>query len=199
MQFYRRPESAPATLGILPGTFNPITVAHLALAEAGLTMVDQVLLVLPRVLPHKSWSGATFEDRLALVLDAVADQDRMAVGSTTRGLFVEIADECRHAYGSHVRLSFLCGADAAQRIANWDYGDPEAFAQMMRQFDLLVAERGDQFALPHRPLKLAGDHATVSATEVRERIARGEPWEHLVPGRVRDRVREIYRVTDPLC
>jgi hypothetical protein len=27
---------------------------------------------------------------------------------------------------------------------------------------------------------------------VRERIARGEPWEHLVPEKIRERVREIY-------
>jgi nicotinic acid mononucleotide adenylyltransferase len=35
-------------------------------------------------------------------------------------------------------------------------------------------------------------HEEVSSTEVRERIARGEPWEHLVPEKIRARVREIY-------
>jgi nicotinate-nucleotide adenylyltransferase len=192
MQFYRRAASAPVRLGILPGTFNPVTVAHLALATAGLEAVDQVLLVLPRVLPHKVWSGASFDDRVSLLLEAVAGEERLSVASTERGLFVEIAEECRESYGAGVKLSFLCGADAAERIANWDYGDPAAFAHMMRQFDLLVAERGGRFALPHRPLKLEGDHAAVSASEVRERIARGDSWEHLVPAAVRDRVREIY-------
>jgi nicotinate-nucleotide adenylyltransferase len=192
MQFYRRAASAPVRLGILPGTFNPVTVAHLALATAGLEAVDQVLLVLPRVLPHKVWSGASFDDRVSLLLEAVAGEERLSVASTDRGLFVEIAEECRESYGAGVKLSFLCGADAAERIANWDYGDPAAFAHMMRQFDLLVAERGGRFALPHRPLKLEGDHAGVSASEVRERIARGDSWEHLVPAAVRDRVREIY-------
>jgi nicotinate-nucleotide adenylyltransferase len=192
MQFYRRAASAPVRLGILPGTFNPVTVAHLALATAGLEAVDQVLLVLPRVLPHKVWSGASFDDRVSLLLEAVAGEERLSVASTDRGLFVEIAEECRESYGAGVKLSFLCGADAAERIANWDYGDPAAFAHMMRQFDLLVAERGGRFALPHRPLKLEGDHAAVSASEVRERIARGDSWEHLVPAAVRDRVREIY-------
>jgi nicotinate-nucleotide adenylyltransferase len=192
MQFYRRAASAPVRLGILPGTFNPVTVAHLALATAGLEAVDQVLLVLPRVLPHKVWSGASFDDRVSLLLEAVAGEERLSVASTDSGLFVEIAEECRESYGAGVKLSFLCGADAAERIANWDYGDPAAFAHMMRQFDLLVAERGGRFALPHRPLKLEGDHAAVSASEVRERIARGDSWEHLVPAAVRDRVREIY-------
>jgi nicotinate-nucleotide adenylyltransferase len=192
MQFYRRPPGSPNRLGILPGTFNPVTVAHLALAEAGLKMVDEVLFVLPRVFPHKTWSGASFEDRVALLLAALAGEDRFSVASTDRGLFVEIAEECRDLYQSAPTLSFICGADAAERIANWDYGDPGAFARMMRQFDLLVAERGDKFALPHRPLLLAGAHAHVSASEVRERIAQGEPWEHLVPPAICEDVRRIY-------
>jgi nicotinic acid mononucleotide adenylyltransferase len=122
------------------------------------------------------------------------------VASTDRGLFIEIAEECRDAYDPAARLSFLCGADAAERIANWDYGDPGAFEQMMRHFDLLVAERGDKFALPHQPLPIPGSHSNVSATEVRERIAQGQPWEHLVPPAIREEVRRIYgslSSTDP--
>jgi nicotinic acid mononucleotide adenylyltransferase len=43
-----------------------------------------------------------------------------------------------------------------------------------------------------RRLELPGEFDHVSATEVRTRIARGEPWEHLVPPAIRGRVREIY-------
>jgi nicotinate-nucleotide adenylyltransferase len=196
MKFYRRASGSPYLLGILPGTFNPVTVAHMALADAGLRTVDEVLLVLPQVLPHKTWTGASFDDRLAILLAAVSDRNGISVASSDRGLFVEIAEECRAAYGPDTRLSFLCGADAAERIATWDYGDPEAFARMMRQFDLLVADRGAKFSLPHRSLELEGAHAHVSATDVRERIARGEAWEHLVPEAVREQVRRTYP-TDP--
>jgi nicotinate (nicotinamide) nucleotide adenylyltransferase len=192
MEFYRRAPISPRNLAILPGTFNPVTVAHLALATAGLKLVDEVLFVLPRVLPHKTWDGAPFEDRLALLLTATINERRFSVASTDRGLFVEIADECRAAYDSDPKLSFLCGSDAAERIANWDYGDPDAFARMMCQFDLVVAERGYKFSLPHRQLILEGEHAHVSASEVRNRIARGEHWERLVPYAIRDEVRRIY-------
>src|SRR5450432_4836233 len=54
-------------IGVLPGTFNPPTRAHLALAEAALEHVDRVIFVLPRVLPHKDLSGVSFEERLALI------------------------------------------------------------------------------------------------------------------------------------
>ena len=54
-------------IGVLPGTFNPPTSAHLALAEAAMAHVDRVVFVLPRVLPHKDYEGVPFEERLALV------------------------------------------------------------------------------------------------------------------------------------
>src|SRR5207244_3428495 len=86
----------------------------------------------------------------------------------------------------------------AERIANWDYGDPEAFAGMLRKFDFLVAARSGEYrpaehyqsAFTALELECALDH--VSASEIRARIARGEPWEHLVPASVQKMVREIY-------
>ena len=56
MEFFRRAAGRPNRLGILPGTFNPVTVAHLALAHAALRHVDEVVFVLPRVFPHKNYT-----------------------------------------------------------------------------------------------------------------------------------------------
>jgi nicotinic acid mononucleotide adenylyltransferase len=119
-------------------------------------------------------------------------------------LFAEIASECRAAYGADVRLSFLCGRDAAERVANWDYGTPGAFLQLLKQFDLLVAARSGEYcpselllgSCARLELKGAFDH--VSASEVRARIGEGEPWEHLVPAAVRRRVGEIYAKREKL-
>jgi hypothetical protein len=44
-----------------------------------------------------------------------------------------------------------------------------------------------------RQLDVAGCEA-VSASEARRRIARGEPWEHLVPPGARALARQIYSV-----
>ena len=67
-----------------------------------------------------------------------------------------------------------------------------------RQTELLVAARQGEFEPPahlrsriHR-MQMRGGHDAVSSTEVRERIARGEPWQHLVPEEIVARVREIY-------
>lgn len=197
MEFFRSAPNPPGRLGIIPGTFNPVTVAHLALAQAALSRVDEVLFVLPRAFPHKPYSGASFEERVEMLCQA-ASGAAFSIAAAEGGLFIEIARECRAAYGPEVKLTFLCGRDAAERIVNWDYGRSGAFAEMLGEFDLLVAARGGDYDPPPdlrhaiARLDLAFPCDAVSATTVRERLARGDPWEELVPAPIRERVRRIY-------
>jgi nicotinate-nucleotide adenylyltransferase len=197
MEFFQRAAGIPRHLAIFPGSFNPVTVAHVALAEAALTIADEVVFVLPRTFPHKSYSGASFDERVELLCLAVDSRNGFSIAASDGGLFVEIAEECRKAYGN-IRLSFLCGRDAAERIANWDYGHPEAFEKMLRQFDFLVAARSGEYhpselhSKSFTALELGSNLDHVSASEIRARIAKGEEWKHLVPPGVQKRVREIY-------
>ena len=198
MEFFRRANGPTLNLGILPGTFNPITIAHLALARSALAYVDEVVFVLPRVLPHKPFSGASFDQRVEMLDAATRFKQRWSTAVADTGLFIEIAEECRDAYGKDTRLSFICGRDAAERIALWDYGRPGVFEEMLEAFDLLVAPRMGIWNHPAvRELSLDCDYDAVSATEVRERIARGEPWEHLVPESIRAMASRIYAPTGP--
>ncbi len=198
LEFFRRAPNAPRALGVLPAAFNPPTRAHLALARAALAHTDEVLFVLPREFPHKPYEGATFDQRLEMLLAATYAEPRFSIAASSRGLFADIADECRESYGDDVRLLFICGRDAAERIVTWDYGEPEAFRRMIARFELLVAPRNGCYEPPpdlqHRfgILELTEDIALISATEVRERLRRGETWEHLVPPEIVPLVRAIY-------
>jgi nicotinate-nucleotide adenylyltransferase len=198
MEFFRRAALPLKRLAVFPGAFNPVTVAHLAMAEAALAHVDEVLFVLPREFPHKEYRGASFAERIELLSAALAEEPRFSLASSAGGLFVEIAGECRQAYPEGVRLSFLCGRDAADRAAAWDYGRPEAFAEMLGSFDLMVVARGGEWIsrAAYRGavtrLELPGGYDRVSATEIRLRIARGEPWEHLAPAAAQPGIRRIY-------
>jgi len=198
VEFIRRAAGKPAALGILSGTFNPPTRAHLALAEAGLAVVDQALFVLPRALPHKSYEGVGFADRLRMLELATLGLLRSSVAITEGGLFAEIARECREAYGQDVTLKFLCGRDAAERVVSWDYGRPGAFREMLGNFELLVAARKGAFRAPAElregihTLAVPPEYEEISATDVRVRIAGGRPWEHLVPESIVPLVRELY-------
>ena len=190
----------PHKVGILAGSFNPPTVAHLELAQASIQRVDLVVCVVPRLFPHKEYSGATLEQRIDM-LDAAGLTIPHAIASTSQGLFIDIAREFREHYGTGTEMSFICGRDAAERILHWDYGRPGVVEEMLREFELLVAPRGGHFSPPEEyrnrihGLQVSGCEE-VSSTEVRERIARAEPWEHLVPEGIREKVREIYSCND---
>ena len=95
MEFLHRAPGLPAHIGVLPGAFNPVTVAHLALAHAALARVDQVVFVLPRTFPHKEYSGAGIESRAALLLALAVGSPSFSVACADGGLFIEIARECR--------------------------------------------------------------------------------------------------------
>jgi nicotinate-nucleotide adenylyltransferase len=197
MEFFRRAAGTPGKLGVLAGTFNPPTRAHLALARAALALVDEVLFVLPREFPHKTYEEAGFAERLAVLEAALAGEPRCSIGATEKGLFIDIARECRAAYGD-AELYFLCGRDAAERVVNWDYGRAGAIAEQVREYQLLVAARRGRYEPPSElrerihPLPVEEGYDEISATEVRERIRRGQPWEHLVPEAVVALARELY-------
>ncbi|HVX66222.1 MAG TPA: adenylyltransferase/cytidyltransferase family protein [Bryobacteraceae bacterium] len=198
MEFFRRASGRPQALGLFPGTFNPVTLAHLALARAALACVEEVVFILPRAFPHKRYEGASFEQRVHMLEAALANEPRFSIAATEGGLFIEIARECRTAYGPAPELYFLCGRDAAERIVNWNYGAAGAFAEQLREYHLLVAPRQGVYKPPSdclariHSLALEQDYDELSASEVRVRIARGERWEHLVPAAAVDLVREIY-------
>lgn len=199
MRFIRRAPGAPNKLGILAGGFNPPTIAHVGLIEAASRQVDEVLCVVPLVFPHKIYHGASLEERLRM-LDAVRPANAAcSIGVSEQGLFIDIARECRAAYGPAAELFFLCGRDAAERIVEWDYGEPGAVDRMLEEFSLLVAARHGRYEAPphlaHRigELTVARDLDEISSTEVRERIRAGEAWEHLVPPAIHAEVRRIYR------
>jgi nicotinate-nucleotide adenylyltransferase len=198
LEFVKRPGHKIGRLGVLPGTFNPPTRAHLALGQAALAYCDEVLFVLPRALPHKDYGGVGFHDRLRLIAKAVASHPQFAAASSEGGLFLEIAAECQAAYGDSVEIAFLCGRDAAERIVGWKYEREEMLAEMFERFTLLVARRQGHYVAPEhlaariQCLDIDEGWDAVSATEVRERIAAGAEWRELVPPAIAAEVLRLY-------
>jgi nicotinate-nucleotide adenylyltransferase len=199
VEFVQRAAGAPARVGILAGSFNPPTIAHFELLRAAREAVDHTICVLPTAFPHKHYFGATLEQRLRMLhLAASSLELPCSIATTGQGLFIDIARECRSDFGPETEIALLCGADAAERILTWDYGRDGVVEEMLAEFELLIAPRGSVYQPPAglvhriRPLSIEGHYQQVSSTEVRDRIQRGERWEHLVPAPIVELVREIY-------
>ena len=176
----------------MPGSFNPPTCAHVALAESALTVVDTAVLVLPRVFPHKDFEGASAEERIEMMRRIAAARPGVAAAVADRGLFIDIAREVREDYPD-AEIHVICGRDAAERFVCWDYGQPGAVEQMLAEFRLLVAARAGSFSAPthlaHAIRTLEpGDFDECSSTRVRVERALG-----LVPQEIADMVERLYR------
>jgi cytidyltransferase-like protein len=200
MEFIRR--SAPGrTVALFPGTFNPPTVAHQALLEAVLAIVEECVVVLPRSLPHKTFDGgASLEQRLAM-LERLDTRRAYSIAVAEQGLFVDMSEEFRRNAASAIaELYIVTGRDAAERMLTWDYGGSATVDQMFERFHLLVAARRGEFTPPaeyrHRVHSLDIDpaHDTISSTLVRDHIRRGSTeWRKFVPADVAPLAETIYK------
>jgi len=199
-------EGSPLTAGragLLPGVFNPPTLAHVAMAQEGRAQhdLDQVVFVLPEAFPHKDYQGATFEDRLAMLRAGVAGNEGYGVASSDKGLFIDIARQAKNAYGPGVEICLICGRDAAERIVGWDYGKGPAFAEQLEEFQLLVASRRGAYCVPAEHanrihmIDLPVSFDAVSSTRIRETVAEGSAFEEWVDRRVAEVIqrRGLYR------
>ena len=189
------PPQRPGRLGVLGGAYNPITMAHLALADTVVNTfgMHEVLFVLPQVPPHKTIFGASLAQRLEMMCLAVEDRPYAAVGLSTHGLFLDMYQGLLGVYPRHTEVFFLTGRDAAERILTWPYDDAAvALHQMFTAFQLIVCDREGPFQLPDDPLlvpyrqrihccTLPPGFNHVSATEVRQRCHQGLPIDDLVP------------------
>ena len=168
------------------------------MARAALAHADEVIWLLPRAFPHKSFEGAGFEARLDMLRRIASADPGFSVAITEGGLYFEMADEARATLGPDPEIMLLCGKDAAERIAGWDYGTPGVFDAMVDRYRLLVAERAGDYLPDARHsdrvtrVTMSGDFDEVSSTELRSRLKNGLPWRQLVPDEIAGMAEIIY-------
>jgi len=198
MRFLRRPQRKSRSIAVFCGAFHPPTIAHVELARSARAVVDEVLWVMPERFPHKTYDQVTLPTRLRLILEATHD----AIAISSESLFFDIAAEAKRDL-EIPNVKLLIGEDGARRIVDWDYGfTPEnhrAYLETnLQRFPILTARRQQLWKVPpeYSPwfewLDVDQEIASVSSCLVREQIAVAQPWRHLVPQSIVDRVAEFY-------
>lgn len=186
-------------LGIFGGTFDPIHLGHLAIAEEARVALDlaSVVFVPAGVPPHKLGVAiTTAADRLEMVRRAIADNPGFAVDeSELRRSGISYTVDTLEIFSSRhpqAELFYLLGSDSVVELETWH--DPaRLFA--LATFVALVrpgwpAERIDAWmaAQPSsarpRLLTLRVPGLDVASRELRLRVATGLPIRYLVPGSV---------------
>lgn len=184
------------SVALLPGSFHPPTLAHLALAKAAAKFARRVVLTLPASFPHKTYSGVPRALRLEILARLCAEHSFLSVAETKGGLFLEMARELRTLLPNASRIFIVCGRDAAERIITWPYPADDSIERQLDAYELLVAARGGEFvpppALASRIHALPFEPSTISATAARDAIRQGLPWRHMVPPPIHRLVEAAY-------
>ncbi|WP_049575792.1 nicotinate-nucleotide adenylyltransferase [Streptomyces sp. SBT349] len=194
--------AAKRRLGVMGGTFDPVHHGHLVAASevAARFDLDEVVFV-PTGQPwqkgHRTVSPA--EDRYLMTVIATASNPQFSVSRTDidRGGKTYTIDTLRDLRAQHADadLFFITGADALAQILGWRDA-PELFS--LAHF-IGVTRPGHILADPGLPgggVSLVEVPAlSISSTDCRERVARGDPVWYLVPDGVVRYInkRELYR------
>jgi len=207
-------------LGVLGGTFNPVHLAHLRLAEElrETLELERVLLVPAGEPALKHTDVAPARHRLAMLQRAVAanpalEVDDLEVRRSGPSYTVDTLETLRERHRG-AELWFLLGADALAELESW-----RSPARLFELASFAVATRPGYaprlrellpraLAAPFRDGPRGLVHASgtelvavpftpleISASDVRRRAARGESIRYLVPDEVREYIAKhhLYR------
>ncbi len=205
----------PGSLGILGGTFDPVHIAHLAVAEEAREILglERILFVAAGIPPHKLSQAITpGEDRLAM-LELAIDGNPAFVASRieldregpsfTVDTLAALREE-RLAAGEDPDLVLIVSAEAFAGFATWR--EPHRILELAR---VAVAPRdGFADATPEavsrdfpgcedRVVLLAGPRLRLSASELRARAAAGRSLRYLVPDAVAAYIDDHALYRDP--
>ena len=213
----RRVSAPTGRLGILGGTFDPVHLGHLALAEEVRETLDlERVLFVPAGDPwQKVGTGVTpGAIRYALVERAIADNPGFAASrleidrtgpSYTAETLAAIADAERAA-GREPDLWFILSAEALAGLQTWR--DPDRVLALARLAVVPRAEDAEdlvdaavRFAAHFqgqgdRAVFLPGPRLAISSTLIRARVAAGRSIRYLVPETVAAAIRE-YALYQP--
>lgn len=201
-------------IAVLGGTFNPIHVGHLVLADEVCSVLgyDRVLFVPAFVPPHKEMNGGfSAQDRLEMTRLACLDDDRFEAEACEidRGGVSYTYDTICHLeekYSSVLegKIGLIMGSDLLSGFHLWHRAE-----ELSEKCRLILALRPDSDLHSSSSNKAKGDYANldsnfdpskeklfrnavhvsnplldISSTEIRTRIADGRSIRYLVPSSV---------------
>ncbi len=186
-------------LGILGGTFDPIHLGHVRMAEVVLEKMrlDKVIFVPSHLPPHKSGFGLSSSDiRLKMVCSAIKGNPYFGASSfevERRGKSYSI-DTVGHFTKKFpgAKLFYIIGYDAFARLHQW-----KAIDEILKMVEFVVVNRPGNFTNPH----CIKHHAVlmpgmdISSSNIRRLVQQGKSIRYLVPDKVRGYIEEngLYR------
>lgn len=188
-------------IGILGGTFDPVHLGHLIVAEeVRLKLRLQEVMLVPAGQPSlKDAEGVTSaEHRLEMAILATASNPYLSVSTVEierpgATYSIDTVVELKAGLGAAAKITFIVGFDTLSDLPRWkdvrrllDQCEVVAVPRPgYAKFDLRSLDR-DLPDASQRIRKVEVPQIDISATEIRGRIARGQSIRYLVPEAVEE-------------
>lgn len=186
-------------VGILGGTFDPIHYGHLAIAEEVACALElaHIYMVPAAQQPLKPARHlATPQQRLDMVRLACEDNPRLIPSDlelrrTPPSFTVDTLQEFRALLGSDTEMWFILGSDALADLPRWHAARElvalTSFAVVVRPGAAIDLARLEPVlpGLTARTAIIAGPRLDIASSDLRQRIAAGQPVRYQLPERVR--------------
>lgn len=194
-------------IGILGGTFDPVHLGHLQLAESAVEEfgLDQMLFIPAALPPHKDGTRVTsFAHRAAMLQLACAPYRKFNVNLIEEQLpkpsySIDTLKQLQKHYGDGVRLFFVLGIDSFLDIGTW-----KAYRSLLKLVTVIISlrkgyehrlllqlladlgyemETGNSYrrGSSQEVLLLKATPEAISSSSIRTRIGRGESFQQLLP------------------
>lgn len=186
-------------IGLLGGTFDPIHIGHLVIAQEACSRfeLDKVIFVPNGSPPHKeNDSGASAWDRAEMVRLAIEGNESFELSEielhgSVPAFTIDTVIRLKRSGPPDASYYFIVGSDSLLDLPNWK--DPLGLLSECR---LIAASRPGYIFDEKTPLSgmlTAEDEAKasvqimpvpgidISSSGIRERIAQGKPFRYLVP------------------
>ena len=185
-------------IGILGGTFNPIHMGHLILAEEirQLYLLDKVFFVPTNIPPHKD-NGDIVEafHRLRMVKLAVEDNPNFAVSDMEikrggRSYTIDTVKTFKNLYPND-EIYFIIGSDLFKYLDEW-----KDLPEIIDMVKFIVVRRPGSFDSLPSHLETVDIHTVdISGFEIRQCIKKGRSYRYFVPERVMSYIEKnkLYR------
>jgi nicotinate-nucleotide adenylyltransferase len=184
-------------IGLYFGSFNPVHVGHLIIANhiANNTTLDQLWFVISPQNPLKQNAGLLNKYHRKYLIDIAIDGEKKLKTSTIEfslpvpSYTIDTLAYLKDKYPDH-NFSVIIGSDSLQNIHKW-----KNFEVLLQAYQILVYERPGfeiETTLTENIIKLKAPLLDISSTQIRKMIKEGLSIKFLVPDVVKEEIEKNH-------
>jgi len=195
-------------VGVFGGSFNPIHIGHLVIAEAAWQefRLDKVIFVPTGDTPGKSMHHISKEDRYEMVRLSIEGNPRFTISRIEMdregpSYTVDTIRQLRREMGNQTELYFIAGTDAVADLPSWKYN-----RELLESCHFICASRPGSEEELKSSVEFFGDlgrekihflrtpELDISSTLLRQWIRRGRSTRYFIPMNVLEYIsaKELY-------